>query len=71
MQLNGLPLLVDSVAGMTGLIRALPDPLATGPARAVQIAQRLPRMVRLSGPAIAANCEVAGMLAEQTGVRRA
>ena len=57
----------DSRGVMAGLIRALPDPLATGPARAVQIAQRLPRMVRLSGPAIAANCEVAGMLAEQTG----
>jgi hypothetical protein len=52
---------------MTGLIRALPDPGASGPARAVQIAQRLPRMVRASRPAIAANCEVAGMLAEQTG----
>jgi len=52
---------------MTGLIRALPDPGASGPARAVQIGQRLPRMVRSSRPAIAANCEVAGMLAEQTG----
>ena len=52
---------------MAGLIRALPDPLATGRARAMQIAQRLPRMARLSRPAIAANCEVAGMLAEQTG----
>jgi response regulator RpfG family c-di-GMP phosphodiesterase/DNA-binding CsgD family transcriptional regulator len=52
---------------MTGLIRALPDPGASGPARAAQIAQRLPRMVRSSRPAIAANCEVAGMLAEQTG----
>src|SRR4029453_8787294 len=52
---------------MTGLIRALPAPGASGPARAAQIAQRLPRMVRSSRPAIAANCEVAGMLAEQTG----
>ncbi len=33
----------------------------------MQVAQRLPRMVRLSRPSIAANCEVAGMLAEQTG----
>ena len=57
----------DSRGVMAGLIRALPDPLATGPARAAQVAQRLPRMVRLSRPAIAANCEVAGMLAEQTG----
>src|SRR4029078_7730130 len=52
---------------MTGLIRALPDPGVSGPARGVQFAQRLPRMVRSSRPAIAANCEVAGMLAEQTG----
>jgi HD domain len=52
---------------MTGLIRALPDPGASGPTRAVQIALRLPRMVRSFRPAIAANCEVAGMLAEQTG----
>ena len=52
---------------VAGLIRALPDPGASGPLRAVQIAQRLPRMVRLSRPALAANCEVAGMLAEQTG----
>ncbi len=57
----------SSRAVMTGLIRALPDPGAWGPARAAQIARRLPRMVRLSRPAIAANCEVAGMLAEQTG----
>ena len=57
----------DSRGVMAGLIRALPDPLATGRARAVQVAQRLPRMARLSRPAIAANCEVAGMLAEQTG----
>ncbi len=52
---------------MTGLIGALADPRAAGLARAMQIAQRLPRMVRLSRPSIAANCEVAGMLAEQTG----
>jgi hypothetical protein len=54
-------------AALADLIRALPEPGALRPARAVQIAQRLPRMVRLSRPAIAANCEVAGMLAEQTG----
>jgi hypothetical protein len=54
-------------AVMGGLIRALPGPGAPGPARAVQIARRLPRMVRASRPAIAANCEVAGMLAGQTG----
>ena len=54
-------------AVMAGLIRALPGPGAPGPARAVQIGRRLPRMVRLSRPAIAASCEVAGMLARQTG----
>ena len=32
----------SSRAVMTGLIRALPDPGASGPARAVQIAQRCP-----------------------------
>jgi hypothetical protein len=52
---------------MTGLIRALPDPGASGPARAIQIGLRLPRMVGSSRPSVAANCEVAGMLAEQTG----
>lgn len=54
-------------AVMAGMIRALPDPGAWGPARAAQIARRLPRMAWLSRPAIAANCEVAGMLAGQTG----
>ena len=57
----------SSRAVMGGLIRALPDPGAWGPSRAAQVARRLPRMARLSRPAIAANCEVAGMLAEQTG----
>jgi HD-GYP domain-containing protein (c-di-GMP phosphodiesterase class II) len=33
----------------------------------VQVARRLPRAVQLSRPAMAATCEVAGMLAEQTG----
>lgn len=50
-----------------GLIRALPDPLASAPVRAAQVASRLPRVARLSRPELAANCEVAGMLAEQTG----
>lgn len=52
---------------LTGMLRAVPDPGASGLVRAVQMGRRLPRMVRLSRPAIAANCEVAGMLAEQTG----
>lgn len=54
-------------AAAAGLVRALPDPRASGPVRAVQVARRLPRAARLSRPAMAANCEVAGMLAEQTG----
>ena len=52
---------------ITGLIRSLPDPGASGPTRAAQVARRLPRMIRGSRPALAANCEVAGMLADQTG----
>ena len=52
---------------ITGLIRSLPDPGASGSTRAAQVARRLPRMIRGSRPALAANCEVAGMLAEQTG----
>ena len=51
-----------------GMIGAVPGPgAASWSARAIQVAQRLPQMVRLCRPAIAANCEVAGMLAEQTG----
>lgn len=62
------PLMYGSIRGVVaGMIRALPDPGASTPVRAVQIVQRLPRMVWLSRPSIAANCEVAGMLAEQTG----
>jgi HD-GYP domain-containing protein (c-di-GMP phosphodiesterase class II) len=52
---------------ITGLVRSLPDPGASGPIRAAQVARRLPRMIRGSRPALAANCEVAGMLADQTG----
>ena len=62
------PVMHGSIRGAAaGLLLALPDPGASMPVRAVQIAQRLPRMARQSRPAIAANCEVAGMLAEQTG----
>jgi HD-GYP domain-containing protein (c-di-GMP phosphodiesterase class II) len=52
---------------LTGLVRALPDPDAAGPARAAQIARRFPRMARQTRPALAANCEVAGMLADRVG----
>jgi hypothetical protein len=50
---------------VTGLQRALPDPGSPGPVRAAQIARRLPRMAREQRPAIAAICEVAGMLADR------
>jgi HD-GYP domain-containing protein (c-di-GMP phosphodiesterase class II) len=63
------PVLYGSAREMfTGLVRAIPDPDSSAPARARQVVRRLPRMVRLSRPAMAANCEVAAMLAEQTGV---
>ena len=53
---------------LTGLIRALPDPDAAGPARARQVAHRFPRMVREQRPHLAAACEVAGMLADGLGL---
>jgi HD-GYP domain-containing protein (c-di-GMP phosphodiesterase class II) len=51
----------------TGLLRALPDPGSPALVRAVQTARRLPRMAREQRPAIAAVCEVAGMLADRVG----
>jgi HD-GYP domain-containing protein (c-di-GMP phosphodiesterase class II) len=51
-----------------GLMRALPDPDSAGPMRAVQIARRLPKMVREQRPHLTATCEVAGMLANGLGV---
>ncbi|HTJ74707.1 MAG TPA: HD domain-containing phosphohydrolase, partial [Acidimicrobiales bacterium] len=53
--------------GFKGLLRALPDEDAAGLVRAAQTARRLPRMARETRPAVTASCEVAGMLAEQTG----
>lgn len=50
-----------------GLLRSLPDEDIDGPARVAQTARRLPRMARGTRPALTASCEVAGMLAEQTG----
>jgi len=50
-----------------GLLRSLPDEDVTGLARAAQAARRLPRMARGTRPSLTASCEVAGMLAEQTG----
>ena len=42
-------------------------PGVSGSTRAAQVARRLPRMITGSRPALTANCEVAGMLAGQTG----
>jgi HD-GYP domain-containing protein (c-di-GMP phosphodiesterase class II) len=50
-----------------GLVRALPDPDSPPLVRAAQAARRLPRMAREQRPAIAAACEVAGMLAAEVG----
>ena len=55
---------------LTGLIRALPDPESAGPGRALQVARRLPKMVRETRPHLAAACEVAGMLADRLGLSR-
>jgi HD-GYP domain-containing protein (c-di-GMP phosphodiesterase class II) len=65
---NFNPLMYGSVREViVGLLRSLPDEDVTGLARAAQTARRLPRMARETRPALAASCEVAGMLAEQTG----
>lgn len=65
---NANPLMYGSTRDMlTGILRALPDPDATGPARIAQISQRLVRMARTVRGSMAANCEVAGMLGHQTG----
>jgi HD-GYP domain-containing protein (c-di-GMP phosphodiesterase class II) len=53
---------------LTALVSALPDPDATGLARAVQVAGRLPRMARGQRPHLAAVCEVAAMLADGLGL---
>jgi len=52
---------------LSGLLRSLPDPDRAAPVRALQTARRLPRMARGSRPALTAACEVAAMLADQTG----
>ena len=65
---NFNPLMYGSVREVfIGLLRSLPDEDVTGLARAAQTARRLPRMARETRPALTASCEVAGMLAEQTG----
>ncbi len=65
---NFNPLMYGSVReAFIGLLRSLPDEGVTGLARASQTARRLPRMAQETRPALTASCEVAGMLAEQTG----
>jgi HD-GYP domain-containing protein (c-di-GMP phosphodiesterase class II) len=53
---------------VAGLISALPDPESEGLARAVQVARRLPRLVREQRPHLTAVCEVAAMLADGLGL---
>jgi len=50
---------------LTGILRALPTPSSSPPARAAQIARRLPKAMRARDPHMAAICEVAQMLAER------
>jgi len=50
-----------------GLVRSLPDPDAHRLERTAQIARRLPRLARDAQEELSASCEVAGMLAAQTG----
>jgi HD-GYP domain-containing protein (c-di-GMP phosphodiesterase class II) len=51
-----------------GLLRALPDPDRPAPVRALQVARRLPRVVREQRPHFTAMCEVAEMLADGIGL---
>lgn len=65
---NFNPLMYGSVHEVfVGLLRSLPDEDVVGLAGVAQTARRLPRMARQTRPAVTASCEVAGMLAEQTG----
>ena len=62
------PLMYGSVRDVViGLLRTLPSEGASGLARAAETARRLPRMAREMRPALTASCEIAGMLAAQTG----
>jgi HD-GYP domain-containing protein (c-di-GMP phosphodiesterase class II) len=53
---------------LTGLLRAMPPPESSAPARAIEIARRLPKVAREQRPHMAAMCEVAQMLADGVGV---
>ncbi|MGH2498502.1 MAG: HD domain-containing phosphohydrolase, partial [Candidatus Limnocylindria bacterium] len=55
---------------LTGILRALPPPESAAPARAFQIARRLPKVARVQRPHFTAMCEVAKMLAEGLGLPR-
>lgn len=50
-----------------GFLRAIRDPGAPALETVVQVTRRFPRLARLAKAENAANCEVAGMLATQTG----
>jgi HD-GYP domain-containing protein (c-di-GMP phosphodiesterase class II) len=51
-----------------GVVHALPSPSSPWPARALQLAHRLPKAVRAFKPHMAAMCEVAEMLAGRLGM---
>ena len=53
---------------LAGLMHALPAPGSTMPARAIQIARRLPKASSERDPHLAAICEVAQMLAGRLGL---
>jgi HD-GYP domain-containing protein (c-di-GMP phosphodiesterase class II)/DNA-binding CsgD family transcriptional regulator len=53
---------------LAGVVRALPDPESSAPARAIQIARRLPKAARSNKPHTVALCEVGEMLAERLGL---
>jgi HD-GYP domain-containing protein (c-di-GMP phosphodiesterase class II) len=55
---------------LAGIVRALPDPESSAPARAIQIARRLPKAARSNKPHMVAQCEVGEMLAERLGLPR-
>ena len=55
---------------LKGLLRALPDPESPPLTRWAQTARRLPSIARAQRPALAAACEVAGMLADRAGAPR-
>jgi HD-GYP domain-containing protein (c-di-GMP phosphodiesterase class II) len=51
-----------------GILRALPTPGSSAPARVIQIARRFPKASRERDPHLAAICEVAQMLAGRLGL---